>query len=74
MHVTDIITNGNNKAGLEIWFFDANGNNISHSYQPSQYVDNFRNEHKQLLYCDNVVVPNNANKAYLRLFILELLM
>lgn len=69
MHVTDTITNGNNKAGLEIWFFDVNGNNISHSYQPSQYVDNFRNGHQQLLYCDDVVVPNNAKQAYLRLFV-----
>lgn len=68
MHVTDKITYGDCEAKMEIVFFgEENGGYISSSQQNTQEVRNLKNGQQQLLYCNNVSVPNGAKYVALRL-------
>ena len=68
MHVTDKITYGDCEAKMEIVFFsEENGGDISSPQQNIQEVRNLKNGQQQLLYCNNISVPNGAKYVALRL-------
>lgn len=69
LHVTDNVTNGNNKARMELVFFrtEFSRGYVGSSNQTTQEVRNVSNGFQQLLYCDNVTVPDNAKYVAIRL-------
>lgn len=69
LHVTDTITHGQCRAGLEIKFYaNDHDSEIATSNQQTQFMYNIQNGQQKLLYCENVEVPNNANYAAIRLY------
>lgn len=69
LHVTDLITHGQCRAGMEIKFYaNERDPEIATSNQQTQFMYNIENGQQKLLYCENVEVPNNANYAAIRLY------
>lgn len=69
LHVTDLITHGQCRAGMEIKFYaNERDPEIVTSNQQTQFMYNIENGQQKLLYCENVEVPNNANYAAIRLY------
>lgn len=69
LHVTDMITHGQCRAGLEIKFYaNERDPEIATSNQQTQFMYNIENGQKKLLYCENVEVPGNAKYAAIRLY------
>lgn len=69
LHVTDNVTNGNNKARMELAFFstETGGGYVSSSDKSTQEARNISNGYQQLLYCDDVAVPSGAKYVAIRL-------
>ena len=69
LHVTDMITHGQCRAGLEIKFYaNERDSEIATSNQQTQFMYNIENGQQKLLYCENVEVPSNAKYAAIRLY------
>ncbi|MEY8736419.1 hypothetical protein AB9M75_04010 [Lactobacillus sp. AN1001] len=69
LHVTDTITHGQCRAGLEIKFYaNEKDSEIATSNQQTQFMYNIQNGQQKLLYCENVEVPANANYVAIRLY------
>lgn len=69
LHVTDMITHGQCRAGLEIKFYaNERDPEIATSNQQTQFMYNIDNGQQKLLYCENVEVPSNAKYAAIRLY------
>ncbi len=69
LHVTDMITHGQCRAGLEIKFYaNEKDSEIATSNQQTQFMYNIQNGQQKLLYCENVEVPANANYVAIRLY------
>ncbi len=69
LHVTDMITHGQCRAGLEIKFYaNERDSEIATSNQQTQFMYNIENGQQKLLYCENVEVPDNAKYAAIRLY------
>lgn len=69
LHVTDMITHGQCRAGLEIKFYaNERDSEIATSNQQTQFMYNIENGQQKLLYCENVEVPSNAKYAATRLY------
>ncbi len=69
LHVTDMITHGQCRAGLEIKFYaNERDPEIATSNQQTQFMYNIENGQQKLLYCENVEVPSNAKYAAIRLY------
>lgn len=69
LHVTDMITHGQCRAGLEIKFYaNERDPEIATSNQQTQFMYNIENGQQKLLYCENVEVPGNAKYAAIRLY------
>lgn len=69
LHVTDNITHGQCRAGMEIKFYaNENDPEIDTSKQQTQFMYNIQNGQQKLLYCENVEVPANANYVAIRLY------
>lgn len=69
LHVTDMITHGQCRAGLEIKFYaNERDPEITTSNQQTQFMYNIENGQQKLLYCENVEVPDNAKYAAIRLY------
>lgn len=69
LHVTDMITHGQCRAGLEIKFYaNERDPEIATSNQQTQFMYNIYNGQQKLLYCENVEVPSNAKYAAIRLY------
>lgn len=69
LHVTDLITHGQCRAGMEIKFYaNERDPEIATSNQQTQFMYNIENGQQKLLYCENVEVPSNANYAAIRLY------
>lgn len=69
LHVTDMITKGQCRAGIEIKFYaNEKDSEIATSNQQTQFMYNIQNGQQKLLYCENVEVPANANYVAIRLY------
>lgn len=69
LHVTDNITHGQCRAGIEIKFYaNEKDSEIATSNQQTQFMYNIQNGQQKLLYCENVEVPANANYVAIRLY------
>lgn len=69
LHVTDNMTHGHCRAGIEIKFYaNENDPEIDTSNQQTQFMYNIQNGQQKLLYCENVEVPANANYVAIRLY------
>lgn len=69
LHVTDTMTHGQCRAGLEIKFYaNERDPEIAISNQQTQFMYNIENGQQKLLYCENVEVPSNAKYAAIRLY------
>lgn len=69
LHVTDTMTHGQCRAGLEIKFYaNERDPEIATSNQQTQFMYNIENGQQKLLYCENVEVPSNAKYAAIRLY------
>lgn len=69
LHVTDLITHGQCRAGMEIKFYaNERDPEIATSNQQTQFMYNIENGQQKLLYCENVEVPSNAKYAAIRLY------
>ena len=69
LHVTDNITKGNCRAGMEIKFYaNETDPEFSTSNQPTQFMYNIWNGQKKLLYCNDIPIPSGAKYVAMRLY------
>lgn len=69
LHVTDNITKGNCRAGMEIKFYaNETDPEISTSNQQTQFMYNIWNGQQKLLYCNDIPVPSGAKYVAMRLY------